>query len=66
MYNRLEKYVDHLISLFSNLESEYNISILYMHNCTQDSVEKLFSRIRAGGGNRDNPSALEFLAEYRK
>ena len=51
------------VSLDSNLESEFNISRLNIHNYTQDSIEIFFSIIRAGGGNRDNPLALEFLAE---
>ena len=54
------------VSLYSNIESEFNISRLNIHNCTQDSIEIFFSIIRAGGENIDNPLALEFLAEYRK
>ena len=60
------KNVGNLISLFKHLNSEFNIKSLTTHNCTQDDVENFFSRIRSGGGNRDNPSANEFLAEYRK
>ena len=58
--------VAHLLSLFTHLEVCFDVNNLTLHNCTQDSVENFFSRISAGGGNRDNPSANEFLAEYRK
>ena len=55
-----------LLDLIRHLKEEYLIDGLSMHNCTQDGVENFFARIRSGGGNRDNPSALEFAAEYRK
>ena len=32
-------YVDHLILLYSYLESEFNISSLSMHNCTQEYMQ---------------------------
>ena len=60
------KNVRHMISLYNHLQSEFNITTLTTHNCTQDDVENFFSRIRSGGGNRDNPTANEFLSEYRK
>ena len=55
-----------LLSLSKHLRSTYNVHSIDMHNCSQDCVENFFSRMRSGGGNRDNPSAGEFLAEYRK
>ena len=58
--------VKSLLSLAKHLRSTYNVYSIDMHNCNQDCVENFFSRMWSGGGNRDNPSAGEFLAEYRK
>ena len=55
------KNVKHFISIFRHLHSQYDVSTLTTHNCTQNDVENFFSRIRSGGGNRDNPAAHEFL-----
>ena len=55
-----------VLNLFDHLRSHYSISKLYLKNCNQDNVENFFSRMRHGGGNRDNPSVFEFMSEYRK
>ena len=47
--------VKSLVSLFENLNINYNINEFKTGNCNQDFVENLFSRMRSGGGNRDNP-----------
>ena len=55
-----------LLNLSHHLKTKFDIDCISMHNCSQDCVENFFSRMRSGGGNRDNPSAQEFVAEYRK
>ena len=55
-----------LITFFNDLRDNHNIHSLITHNCCQDDVEHFFSPMRSVGGNRNNPTAQEFLAEYRK
>ena len=55
-----------LISLSQDLVDKYAIYELNTGNINQDYVENFFSRMRSGGGNRDNPSAAEFSTEYIK
>ena len=56
-----------LFNVSNDLRDNHNIHSLITHNYyCQDDVKNFFSRMRSGGGNRDNRTAQEFLAEYRK
>ena len=54
-----------LLSLWNHLCYECGVDFLLTRKLNQDCLENFFSTIRGRGGHRDNPDAVQFLAEYR-
>ncbi|CAL8074647.1 unnamed protein product [Orchesella dallaii] len=57
--------IQSLINLYDDLTKIYGFSYLLTSRLTQDSLESLFSRIRAFSGSNTNPSPPEFRYRLR-
>ena len=57
--------VNSLLELYKDEIINKNPFPILLQIYNQDFLEKFFSRIRNRGGNRDNPSPMEFVSDYR-
>ena len=57
--------INSLLGLWEDLHVNYNLQFLLTNRLNQDCLENYFSLVRGGGGHRDNPDAVQFMAEHR-
>ena len=57
--------INSLLGLWEDLHVNYNLQFLLTNRLNQDCLENYFSLVRGRGGHRDNPDAVQFMAEHR-
>ena len=55
-----------LIQLWEELQADHGFEFLLTSRLNQDCLENLFSTIRGRGGQRDNPTSVEFRAAFAR